>query len=689
MTCTAQQVRTLMSFANTGTLSIAAQKAGMSLGTASKYFKAGGRICKKEVSRVYPDAFAEVWDEIEKMLNLNPGLQAKTLLIWLIESHPERSFLPSQLRTLQRRIENWRYLKGPSKDVVFAQRHYPGKQSQSDWTDCRDLNVTIKRNAYPHLLFHFKLVYSEWEAANLSQSESFNSLTDGFMRAVRRLGVVAHEHRTDHLTAAVNNHENPHDFTPRWRDFLRYYDVHPSMNNLGEAHENGSVEKSHHLLKDALAQALMLRGSRDFESLAEYEQFVQDLVDRRNKPREEALKEELQVMKKVPLRDWNAPLVHHRKVNKNSLISLADAVYSVENRLIGAKLTALIYPETVRLFFRTKEVAELPRQPHGGKLIDWRHVAVPLSRKPGAFRDWYFYDDCFPSPVWRQVFDALREWSDEKANAEYLSLLNSYAKTSNEQDFEVALELLLECKTVPLLPFVESLAGPLRAPMRPVCQRTIGGVRQERRTLRHQTGPGCRQRRLDQQEESNSNPLSERSPAKSLPMTGNPQLPAAMPTTTNSQEAPATSPATSRRQPQVVSLATSSLEPPAASTVTTPCQPQAVSLATSSLGLPAASTATNHCQPQAVSLATSSLEPPVASTMTTPCQPQAVSLATSSLEPPAASTVTNPCQPQAMLLATSSLELPAASTATNHCQPQAVSLATSSNSHSNLRPRFR
>ena len=191
--------------ANTGTLGIASQKAGMSRTSGTKYFKAGGRICKKESTRIYPDAFAEVWDEIEKMLKANPGLQAKTLLNWLIKTYPEKQFTWSQLRTLQRRIEEWRYLKGPNKEVMFRQELYPGKQSQSDWTNCNDLKVTIQKKAHPHLLFRYMLPYSRWEAVNQSKSESFESLTYGVMNH-EKLPKLNHEKLPPDITNEIHFH---------------------------------------------------------------------------------------------------------------------------------------------------------------------------------------------------------------------------------------------------------------------------------------------------------------------------------------------------------------------------------------------------------------------------------------------------------------------------------------------------
>jgi len=48
----------------------------------------------------------------------------------------------------------------------------------------------------------------------------------------------------------------------------------PTSNNPGASYENGAVESAHGHFKRCLQQALLLRGSHDFESLADYQTFV-------------------------------------------------------------------------------------------------------------------------------------------------------------------------------------------------------------------------------------------------------------------------------------------------------------------------------------------------------------------------------------------------------------------------------
>jgi hypothetical protein len=436
----------------------AALKAGMSLRTGRKYVKAGGLMPEQKQwkwRQTHKDCFAEIWETIEQMLTINPGLQSQTLMQWLMDKDPEK-YNWSQLRTLQRRIRRWRALKGPDQEVMFGQVHIPGRQSQSDWTHGTELEVTIGGRPFRHMWFHFMLPYSRWETAFLSQSESYDNLTMGYMKAVAELGKVPKDHRTDNLTAAVTNHSGRHVFNERWEAFLAYHGARPSKNNPGESNENGSVEKSHHLFKNALDQALMLRGSRDFASVAQYEEFARRILEQRNEPRKKRLTEELAVMGDLPERHWNDPKEIYPQVTSFSTVSVGGALYSVPSRLIGRVLTALVYPEVVRVFLGETLVQEMPRLAPGDRKINYRHVISQLLRKPGAFANYQYREELFPSLVFRRAYDALKKWRPERADKEYLLILHQ-AATGSELNVETALTALLESGELPLSTAVREL----------------------------------------------------------------------------------------------------------------------------------------------------------------------------------------------------------------------------------------
>src|SRR3954452_15401611 len=231
-------------------------------------------------------------------LELNPGFQANTLFADLQRRFPGR-FQDGQIRALQRRIKTWRASQGPAKEVFFDQVHHPGRLCASDFTRCAGLKVTINGQPFDHLIYHFVLTYSNWEAGTVCFSESYESLGEGLQNALWQLGGVPQLHRTDRMSAAVppGGHE---EFTQRYSALLRHYGLTAQAINVRAAHENGDCEQSHHRFKRALDQALLLRGGRDFASRDEYAAFLRGLFAQLNRGRQKRLGEELPLLRPLP-----------------------------------------------------------------------------------------------------------------------------------------------------------------------------------------------------------------------------------------------------------------------------------------------------------------------------------------------------------------------------------------------------
>ena len=304
------------------TLTQAASKAGMDEKTARKYRRANqvpSQMRKPRQGRTRPDAFKAVWPEVEEILGNHPTVQAKTMFGHLCRKHPGQ-FQEGQLRTLQRRFKQWRVRSGPEREVMFPQVYEPGRQCQSDFTHMGSLNVTIGGQKFDHMAYHFVLAYSNWETVTVCFSESFESLSAGLQNALWQLGGVPREHRTDSLSAAVNNPKDPDEFTARYQGLLDHYHLGASHTQAGQAHENGDVEQSHHRFKTAVDQELMLRGSRDFESREAYRRFLVELIDQRNQVRSQRFSEERECIGRLPLRRLDH--THHIpvRVSKDSTI---------------------------------------------------------------------------------------------------------------------------------------------------------------------------------------------------------------------------------------------------------------------------------------------------------------------------------------------------------------------------------
>src|SRR3954447_369097 len=427
-----QQVKRLWRLSQKWLLEAAAAKAGMDPKTARKYLRdrrLPSEMRQKHTWRTRPDPFAEIWEEIRQLLAVEPGLQAKTIFEHLQQAHPDR-FSDGQVRTLRRRISYWRATEGPPREVFFAQEHRPGELCQSDFTHCRELGITINGQAFPHLMYHFVLSYSNWETGTICYSETFESLSEGLQDALWELGGVPNEHRSDRMSAAVNNLIDTREFTRAYEGLLRHYGLTGQKIQAGEAHENGDIEQRHYRFKQAADQALMMRGSRDFATVAAYDQFLRKLFAKMNATRRERVAEELSQIRPLPEGRLDSMRRERVRVSPGSLIHVYRNTYSVHSRLIGEIVEARIKSDSVEVWNGDRKVEELPRLRGRSKhRIEYRHIIDWLVRKPGAFEHYRYREDLFPTSWFRLAYDALREEHGPKRGAkEYLEILALAAK---------------------------------------------------------------------------------------------------------------------------------------------------------------------------------------------------------------------------------------------------------------------
>lgn len=438
-----QRLRRLL--AEGKSLVVASVSSNMDRQTGRKYRDAGklpSEVAAEHTWRTRPDPFAEVWAEVHEQLEREPGLQAKTLFGWLQQKYPGR-FPDTQLRTFQRGVKGWRATCGPAKEVFFSQVHYPGRLCASDFTHMTSLAVTISGQPFEHMVYHFVLTYSNWESATLCFSESFESLSTGLQNALWELGGVPVRHRTDRLSAAVNNLSDRKEFTARYESLLQHYGLEMEKINARQANENGDVEQSHRRFKEAVDQALMLRGSREFGSREEYVQFLRELIDLRNGNRQKRLAEELAVLRGLPDRRQESCQRIDVSVDSGSLIRVKHNVYSVESRLIGERVQVRIYVDHLEVWYGQKQVERLPRLRGRKKhFVNYRHIIDWLVRKPGAFEDYRYREDLFPTSRFRMAYDALTESMGNRASQQYVQILHLAARES-ESAVDDALRMLL------------------------------------------------------------------------------------------------------------------------------------------------------------------------------------------------------------------------------------------------------
>ena len=331
----------------------------------------------------------------------------------------------------------------------------PGVYQQTIVVD-RD-GVTLAGVPFPHLVYHLVLTYSNVEAVRVCFSESFESLAEGLESCLWQIGGVPQWHRTDNLSAAVRDldREGRHEFTQNYRALLAHYGMQPAANTAGLAHQNGDVEQSHFRFKQAVDQALRVRGSRDFADRGAYERFLSELVRQRNLTRSQRFAIERTALRALPA----APLDFTReltvRVSRFSLVRVLLNHYSVPSRLIGHKLLVRLYDDRLDCFLGSTHILTLERgrpKANGkhGHVIDYRHVIHALRRKPMALLNLVYRDQLFPRRAYARAFDALLSGAGEKhACRTLVGLLALAHERTCEAELALAVEADLDAGALP------------------------------------------------------------------------------------------------------------------------------------------------------------------------------------------------------------------------------------------------
>ena len=460
---TDRQVRRYMDKRKDGaTQIVAAANAGFSERTARRFDDhptLPSQRPPRSGKRTRIDPLADVWDaEVAPLLAQHPHLRATTILEQLNRDHADR-FDAAVLRTLQRRVAQWRAVSGPERELIFRQDHPPGWQALSDFTDAAVLEVTIAGAPFKHILYHFWLAFSGWQYVKAIQGgESFTALTEGMQEALWQLGAAPKTHRTDRLSAAYRNlsQDDHDDAAAGYRAFCAHYAIEPTRNNAGVSHENGSVEAAHGHLKTTLREALDLRGSRDFTDLAEYQSFLSEIIGRRNARRRAETVLDLKAMTALPRFKTTDFTLASAMVTRSGTMRVRDVAYTVPSRLVGCRLKIHIYDDRLICFLGASEVLRLTRVPRPRRgearvaVIDYRHLIGSLVKKPQAFRRFVFRDALFPRTPFRRAWEAIDAGLDERrACRVYVGLLHLAASQACEAQLADWLDVVLDRGDIP------------------------------------------------------------------------------------------------------------------------------------------------------------------------------------------------------------------------------------------------
>lgn len=407
-----------MKYRMTNNVAVSAAKASISLATAYR-IENDPRLPSQKTAprkRRRPDPLEGIFEaEIVPMLMEAPGIRAVAVFEEMMRRHGELG--QGIRRTIERRIRAWRAVHGEEQEVIFRQVHQPGRMGLSDFTTMGDIAITIAGQPLDHRLYHFRLAWCGFGHAHVVLGgESFVALAEGLQNALWLLGGAPKEHRSDSLSAAFRNLDKDAraDLTRRYEELCRHYGMTPTRNNRGIAHENGAIEGPHGHLKRAIKDALLLRGSNDFDDLAAYRRFIDEIVSRRNARNAKRIDLERAELHNLPRQrstDYEEVSV---RIASSGGFTLRKVFYTVPSRLIGHRLRVRLYDDRLDVFIGTSPVMTLPRgrADASGKhaqVVNYRHVIHSLRKKPMALLNLVYRDQVFPHQAYRLTFEALLE----------------------------------------------------------------------------------------------------------------------------------------------------------------------------------------------------------------------------------------------------------------------------------------
>lgn len=370
--------------------------------------------------------FEAFWPEIERLLKDDNDLKPYAILEHMIETHKD-AFSSTWKRTLERRVSNWKIANGVGKDVSFSQIHKPGDVLAIDFTDLSKLGIHIGSELMDanFLAFHATLTYSNWEYAEHCRSESFEALASGVQNAFQSLGGVTSRLRFDSMSAAVNNLSTDHEFRSNWKSLLDHFGVQPHRINVRSPNENGDCESSHGHLKDYLDQKLRLRGNRNFESVEQWQEFLSQSIASRNRKRSAETAKDREHLEPFPKTFFPVFTTQDSTVKSNCIVRIKQNAYCVPSCYIDKKVHLRIYSDRIELWYAGSKKLDMPRL-IGKKLVffDFRHVIDTLIRKPGAFENYRYREQLYPTLNFRHAFDtACGQQGDRNGIRTYLKLL--------------------------------------------------------------------------------------------------------------------------------------------------------------------------------------------------------------------------------------------------------------------------
>lgn len=308
---------------------------------------------------------------------------------------------PSSTRTVRRIVEQLRHAE---REVTVPLVYAAGELAQVDFFEVWVDLAGIRQKAW---LFVMRLMHSGRDFTMLCARQDTTWFLAAHVAAFIHFAGIVAAVAYDNLTAAVAKVlvGAPRLLRPRFAALAAHYAFEARFCRPGEGHDKGGVEsRGGHIRWQHLVP--LPRG----ESLAQMSTQLQSRVDAQHG--RDVARTAAWMRERSALRSLGVPFdgreVRTVRLRHHAMHTVAGAVYSVPSSWCGETVDLFVGIDTVT-FARGDEVVCHSRVSFGGRQVDYRHLLIPLSRKPQALRQVSIELVAQFGAPWPALWDALRK----------------------------------------------------------------------------------------------------------------------------------------------------------------------------------------------------------------------------------------------------------------------------------------
>jgi transposase len=403
-----------------------AREMGVSRNTVRRYVEGAQPGVRAPVARSSPVKDA-LWPRVEQILTEAPKWTGGKQRLTSVRLHQLLAAEGHRIgeRTVREMVAEW---KRQRQEVFVPLVYRPGDLAEVDFFEVLADVDGERRKAW---MFVMRLMYSGRDFAWLYPRQDQVAFLDGHVRAFKHFGAVPHRLAYDNLKPAVSRIlvGSERELSLGFLALQTHYLFESSFARPRTGHDKGGVEargkgiRWQHLVPipsgaDLRAISTML--------LARLDAQAQSKRDAEGRTITERFGEEAARMLPLPPAPFRAAVFHEAEPSRRSLVQLAGAAYSVWTDWVKLPVKAFVGVDQVEIVGPDGRSVVHPRQPFGGRAVDYRHYLPELAKKPQAVRqvaDELIRDLGAPfDALWRQLCD---EQGPKQAARTFAHVLNA------------------------------------------------------------------------------------------------------------------------------------------------------------------------------------------------------------------------------------------------------------------------